>query len=207
MRHRRRLSSQTLRRQKTVTKNIPGPQKTYSGLKKTIKALFYLTIIVLIGVVVYKKVLPRYLRTSPLSALRQSPQKTSESPTIPVKKEAPAQEKPKLTPIQKKIQVEVLNGCGQQGIAKILSDKLRAHNYDVVNSGNYLENGKPNFNVLKTRLIDQINTSENLVNTRTLAKLMGVDRSQIESFENPSPIADITIIIGKDYKTLPIFKN
>ena len=118
-----------------------------------------------------------------------------------------AKEKPKLTPIQKKIQVEVLNGCGEQGIAKILSDKLIAHNYDVVNSGNYLENGKTNFNVAKTRLIDQINTSENLVNTQELAKLLGVDRSQIESFENPSPIADITIIIGKDYKSLPIFKK
>ncbi|HHJ53632.1 MAG TPA: LytR family transcriptional regulator [Caldithrix abyssi] len=207
MRHRRRLSSQTLKRQKSATQTIQRPEKSGSGVKTFLKVIFYLLVIALIGVFVYKKVLPKYLENKENISRLQSKPTQSEKPKIPVLEKPAAKGKPKLTPIQKKIQVEVLNGCGEQGIAKILSDKLIAHNYDVVNSGNYLENGKTNFNVAKTRLIDQINTSENLVNTQELAKLLGVDRSQIESFENPSPIADITIIIGKDYKSLPIFKK
>jgi hypothetical protein len=70
--------------------------------------------------------------------------------------------------------------------------------------GNYIENGKPKWDVEQTRLIDQIGKLEQ---TRRLGELIGVEYAQIETYENPSPIADITVIIGKDYNTLSIFQD
>ncbi len=131
----------------------------------------------------------------------------SARPSLPVATKKPQDEPVKLTPIQRRIQVEVLNGCGEQGIAKIIADNLRKRDYDVVNSGNYIEKGKVRWDVAQTRLIDQIRTPKNLANTKNLAKILGVSKKNIESYENPSPIADITIIIGKDFKTLSIFKK
>jgi len=137
---------------------------------------------------------------------KQSSQAASSTlPALPVKQKEPF--KIKLTPIKKKIQVEVLNGCGEQGIAKILTERLRQKGYDVVNSGNFIEKGKTNFNVKKTKIIDQIKSAENITRARELADLMGVGRKQIESYENPSPIADLTIIIGKDFTELSILNK
>lgn len=128
-------------------------------------------------------------------------------PALPAEQPAP-EPAMKLTPIQKKIQVEVLNGCGEQGIAKILAERLIKNNYDVVNSGNYLDKrGKTNFNVSKTKIIDQLKTAENLTRAKDLADLIGISHHLVESYENPTPIADISIVIGKDFKTLPIFKK
>lgn len=124
---------------------------------------------------------------------------------LPVEDEITEEPQP-FTPIQKRIQIEVLNGCGVPGIAKKFSDHLKKNNYDVVNSGNYLENGKVNFNVSKTRIIDQIKSPENVVRANELADLLEIDQNLIESFENPSPIADLTLIIGKDYDQI-IFKE
>ena len=101
----------------------------------------------------------------------------------------------------------MLNGCGEQGIAKILGNRLVKKEYDVVNSGNYIENGKRNFTVEQTKIIDQLKTPKNLAKAKELATFMGIQSSFVESFENPSPIADITIVIGKDFKTLPVFKR
>jgi len=115
-------------------------------------------------------------------------------------------ERAKYPPVQKRIQVEVLNGCGESGIAKRIADKLKKLNYDVVNSGNYLEKGKENFNVPTTRIIDQIKSRDNYERARELAAAMGVDPKHIESFENPAPIADLTIVIGKDFEQLSIYK-
>jgi hypothetical protein len=120
---------------------------------------------------------------------------------LPVDEEVKEDPKP-FTPIQKRIQVEVLNGCGVPGIAKKFSDHLKKNNYDVVNSGNYLENGKANFNVDKTKIVDQLKTSENIARANELADLLDIDENLIESFENPSPIADLTIVIGKDYNQI-----
>lgn len=104
-------------------------------------------------------------------------------------------------------QVEILNGCGQQGVAKTLADKLKKLKYDVVNTGNYLKRGKPYFKVSKTRMIDQLNTKKSRKKCLELAKQIGIPAKQVQSFSNPNPIADITIIIGQDYKQLPIFKG
>ncbi len=126
---------------------------------------------------------------------------SEQQPALPMEQE---ETEPYYSPVQRQIQLEILNGCGAKGVADQLTKLLRKHNYDVVNKGNYLKKGKVNWNVAETRIIDQIGKVDN---ARQLADAMGVLYSNVESYENPSPIADITIIIGKDYKTLPIFNH
>jgi len=151
----------------------------------------------------YVYVLPSLTLPTIASSESEQPVKNE----FPVEENIVEEEPGQLTPIQKKIQIEVLNGCGEQGIAKILGDRLIKENFDIVNSGNYIEKGKANFAIEETRIIDQLKTPENLNKAKELAKLIGIDKNLVESFENPSPIADITIIIGQDFKTLPVFKR
>jgi hypothetical protein len=66
-----------------------------------------------------------------------------------------------------------------------------------------MEKGKTNWNVQESKIIDQVNDQES---ARDLADLMGILYSNVEFFDNPSPIADLTIVIGKDYKLLSIFQ-
>jgi len=210
LRHRRRLSTQTNRKKQrpAATQQLYAASSKKGFWRGFFKVIFYLIIIAALGGVVYTQVLPRYLsgskQTAGLSSV-VSEHTQADKPSLPVEKTP--DEKPVLSPIQKKIQLEVLNGCGENGIAKILGDALRKKNYDIVNSGNYIEKGKVNFDVKNTFLIDQLKTSENLARTRRLADILGISSHHIESFENPAPIADITIVVGKDYKQLAIFKH
>ena len=126
--------------------------------------------------------------------------------TAPQSTPVARQEEPQNT-FMKATQVEILNGCGQQGVAKILADKLKALKYDVVNTGNYLKRGKPYFKVSKTKMIDQLNTKKSRKKCLELAKTIGLSPKQVQSYSNPNPIADITIVIGQDYKKLPIFQR
>lgn len=135
------------------------------------------------------------------SQINTTKEQKEETPRIPVTKAA--EQTDYYSPLEKKIQLEILNGCGESGVAKKLSDLLKKSKYDIVNSGNYIEKGKINWNVKETKIISQISNPQK---ARDLADLMGVLYSNVEEFENPSPIADITIIIGKDYKTLAIFQ-
>lgn len=129
-------------------------------------------------------------------------EKTGSKPSIPTQK-TPGNDIQYYSPIEKKIQLEILNGCGERGVAKKLTDLLKKSKYDVVNSGNYIEKGKINWHVQETKIIDQVNNQEN---ARDLADHMGILYANIDFFDNPSPIADITIVIGKDYRLLSIFQ-
>lgn len=207
MRHRRRYSTQTLDKKKRSSASA-APVKS-RPVKKDRKYFRYIFIFILAAAVVYAV----YDQGGPLLEEIRSRldfsgpvQNTSEEqPEFPAEQEQESQ--PELTPIEKKIQVEVLNGCGEQGIAKILTDRLREKGYDVVNSGNYIENGAANFNVQNSKIIDQINTNESSAQANELAEITGIDADMVESFENPSPISDLTIIIGKDFKDLSVFKE
>ncbi|MHB2154745.1 LytR C-terminal domain-containing protein [Calditrichota bacterium GD2] len=211
MRHRRRISTQTINRSKTIrVKGRKRPQKSnraWAFLKNAIFfavviGILYLGYIYLLPVV--KEKLPALDELS--SGVSTPMEKVTERPELPVDKDD-AQESPPAEPFLPALQVEILNGCGEQGVAKMLSDKLMALNYDVVNTGNYLKKGKPFFEVKKTRIIDQVNSEKTREKAQKLAEQIGISNEQIESFNNPNPIADITIIIGQDFKTLKIFKG
>ena len=203
MRHRRRLNTQTIRRKSSTETFIPKQKSQSNNIGKFFTILTVVIILFSAGYFLYDKfpVLESFFNG--LTDSSKTTEKTQEVPKLPAENDSP-EEVQTFTPIQKRIQIEVLNGCGEAGIAKELSDKLKKLDYDIVNSGNYLENGKINFNVTNSKIIDQIKSSENIARAKKLAEILGIDANLIESYENPSPIADLTIVIGKDFKQLTI---
>ncbi len=207
LRHRRRYSTQTLDKKKKNSSTTASIKvKPAKNRKKYLRYFFIFVLAALAVYAVYDQAVPLLAKIR-ASLEYSGPVQNAANNNHPLPVEPEAETEIVLTPIQKKIQVEVLNGCGEQGIAKILTDRLREQGYDVVNSGNYIENGKTNFNVSKSKLIDQLKTSQNITNARELAEIIGIEFDLIESFENPSPISDLTIVIGKDFTKLYVFKN
>ena len=89
------------------------------------------------------------------------------------------------------VQVEVLNGCGVSGIADKITDYLRKHNFDVVQTGNYTS-----FNMDKSLVIDR---TGNKVNAEKVAAALGIDRKNIVQQINNDYLLDCSIVIGRDY--------
>ncbi|MEE9430858.1 MAG: LytR C-terminal domain-containing protein, partial [Melioribacteraceae bacterium] len=69
------------------------------------------------------------------------------------------------------IQMDVLNGCGAAGVADRYTDYLRAHNFDVVQIGNYIS-----FEVDETFVIDRIG---NMANARKVARAIGIENVKV----------------------------
>ncbi len=101
--------------------------------------------------------------------------------------------------------IEVLNGCGIKGIALKFTDFLRRNGFDVIETGNYTLLGMRKsdyyFDVRETIVIDR---SEKLSPARDVARILGTDNiiKQISS----DLMVDVTVIIGKDYKSLSAYK-
>jgi len=98
---------------------------------------------------------------------------------------------------KKNMQIEVLNGCGVDGVADMFTDSLRKKNIDVVNTGNYRS-----YNIDNSIVIDR---TGNIYNAEYVAEIIGMDNKQVIQQKNKNYYLDITLIIGKDYKQL--FKN
>lgn len=99
------------------------------------------------------------------------------------------------------IKVEVLNGCGEKGIASKISDFLRTEHIDVIRSEN-----ADNFDYERTMLIQR---SDNLFNLKTVAKALNFDIND-EDRVIIQPIStsdvDLTLILGKDYRSVKPIK-
>ena len=120
--------------------------------------------------------------------------------TSPAEVEAePVKEEPQPAPFEHKIQIEILNGCGVNGIAKIFQSYLREQGFDVVNTENYSVNGKLTWNVEKTFIIDHIGVLER---AKSVARTLGVSTDNIQSKQSQQPLYDVSVVIGKDYKSL-----
>ncbi len=98
---------------------------------------------------------------------------------------------------KKKMQIEVLNGCGVDGVADRFTDYLRKKNFDVVYTGNYRS-----FNIDNSIVIDR---TGDIINAEYLAEVIGIDNKQVIQQKNKNYFLDVTLIIGKDYKQL--FQN
>jgi len=92
------------------------------------------------------------------------------------------------------IQLEVLNGCGKEGIADKLTSYLRENDFDVVRTGNYRS-----FDVDYSLIIDRLG---NMANAKKVAKALGVSEDHIIQQLNEEYFLDVTFIIGKDYNNL-----
>ncbi len=92
------------------------------------------------------------------------------------------------------IQIDLLNGCGVSGAATAVRDYLRARGYDVVELGNY-----KSFDVEESLVVDRTGESQA---AEKVAYALGISRSRIVRQINPDYFVDVSVIIGKDYKSL-----
>ncbi len=99
------------------------------------------------------------------------------------------------------IKVEILNGCGEKGIAAKIADFLRTEHIDVVRSEN-----ADNFDYERTTLIQR---SDNIFNLKTVAKALNFDindKSRVIITPSSTSDVDLTLILGKDYRSVKPIK-
>jgi hypothetical protein len=90
------------------------------------------------------------------------------------------------------IRVEVLNGCGEYGVAERVTDWLREEGFDIVYFGN-----ADSFEYEKSLLIDRSGRPEFV---GEVATVLGCDN--IERKFKGMLLLDVTVIVGKDWRVL-----
>jgi hypothetical protein len=93
--------------------------------------------------------------------------------------------------VQQLIQVEVLNGCGVNGVGDKFTDVIRSKGFDVVKTGNYMS-----FDIDQTFIIDRVGKIETAYK---VADSLGIDKKNIINQINKQYFLDLTIVIGKDF--------
>ena len=97
------------------------------------------------------------------------------------------------------VQVEVLNGCGEPGLAGRATAYLREHNYDVVESGNYVDFDQPHSLVL-----DRVGNREAALG---VAATLGIDEAYVREEVGDDYYLDASVVLGRDYRTLRAFED
>ncbi len=109
---------------------------------------------------------------------------------------------PPKPPVEEKvITLEVLNGCGVQGIANEIGQYLRNKNFDFVDVGNY-EGG---WDLEQTLVLDRVSLESKYA--KKVAKELGVNKNQVAPQLEDSVQLMVTVIIGTDYKKLKVYKE
>lgn len=94
----------------------------------------------------------------------------------------------------KPIQLNVLNGCGEPGIAARCTEFLRSKGFDVVEMKNFPVTGLP-----RTIVVDRIGKPDA---AGYVARAVGLDETSVVQQVNPNLFVDVTIILGNDYSSL-----
>lgn len=89
------------------------------------------------------------------------------------------------------VKIEVLNGCGIQGVAKKWADHLRAAGFDPVNVTNY-----DSSNIPRTIIYDR--ESNACKNGIAVAKSLGLPREYVAYQQSDQRMVAVTVIIGQD---------
>ncbi|MFQ6606998.1 MAG: LytR C-terminal domain-containing protein [Fidelibacterota bacterium] len=97
------------------------------------------------------------------------------------------------------VQVEVLNGCGVQGLGGRFTDFLRSYRVDVIATEN-----ADHFDYSHTQVIQR---SQYLDRGYEIASLLGIDRESIVTDVNLDLDVDVTVIIGRDYLTIGSYEK
>ncbi len=90
------------------------------------------------------------------------------------------------------IRVEVLNGCGEPGVAEKVTDWLRDEGFDIVFFGN-----ADSFKYEKTVILDRSGRPEF---AREVANVLGSDN--VERKYDGLLLLDVTVIVGPDWNEL-----
>ena len=94
----------------------------------------------------------------------------------------------------KNIHVEVLNGCGKDGIAQQVGQHLRSLGFDVMTWTN-----AGSFNYPESMVIDRVG---NPGYARQVAEALGIQNQIQQIIADPFRIEQVTVIIGRDYPRL-----
>ena len=95
------------------------------------------------------------------------------------------------------IKIDVLNGCGVTGIAGKSQKWLKRNGFRI-----RLAENADRHDYSKSIIQDR---SGNIKAAKELAEALGIESSQIIPLTGtPSPYVDLTLVIGKDYKRLPL---
>ncbi len=93
-----------------------------------------------------------------------------------------------------KIHIEILNGCGEDGIAQQIGKQLRTFGFDVITVAN-----APTFNYPETIVIDRVGNPEF---ARQVAEVLGTTNRIQQVIPDPFRIEEVTIVVGRDYRRL-----
>lgn len=92
------------------------------------------------------------------------------------------------------VQLDVRNGTGEDGVAKLFADYLRDQGYDVVEMGNYVTEDQD-----KSLILDRTGNTKNCTK---VASVLGISDKNVIQQINDELYLDATVVIGKDYKEL-----
>lgn len=97
------------------------------------------------------------------------------------------------------LQINVLNGCGVNGVGSTMTAFCRQAGYDVVEMGNY-----KTFDVAHSIVIDRNGKTQDAVR---LAAALGISKSNVvQQFSNDQMVS-ASVVIGKDYQSLTPWKQ
>lgn len=102
------------------------------------------------------------------------------------------------------LQIEILNGSGKSGIAGMLSKHLKKSGYKIVNTDNYRVNGRVNWRMRKTLFIGSLPKS---IQIEKLEKLINLDYQREKLTHKQYKSANIMIILGSDYNSIPVLNK
>lgn len=97
------------------------------------------------------------------------------------------------------IQVNVMNGCGEDGVARQTMDYLRARGFDVVEITNY-----DHFAVERSFLIDRVGDT---LSAHKVAYALGIPDSLIVEERDSTLYLRSSIVLGNDYAILKPFQE
>ena len=97
------------------------------------------------------------------------------------------------------IKMEILNGCGESGIANRYTKYLMSFGYDIIDNNN-----ADNFDYKKSVIKFHSSKIDMAIE---IAKSMGIEEENIVDDFNPNLAFDVSLILGEDYKILESFNK
>jgi hypothetical protein len=97
------------------------------------------------------------------------------------------------------IQINLLNGCGDQGVARRTMDFMRTVGFDVVEIENYSR-----FSVQRSFVIDRVGDS---TSARKTARALGIADSLCIQRLDSTLYVRCSVVLGKDYRLLKPFQQ
>ena len=97
-----------------------------------------------------------------------------------------------------KAEIEVLNGCGESGVANLFTKFLRSEGYDVIEIKN-----ADHFKYKETIIL--FHNKDIQEKAKVLSKILDINQDNIKF--NKNSVWDLSLIIGSDYNNLSSFEK